>query len=115
MDIPVLGRFFGTTTDKIDRTELIMLITPHVIRNREQGQQITEDFKKSLSTVRNELDRMAREREKLQKRPLEQKPSLPGPSGDVAPPLNPVAPAFCYPGGHARMIGRAEPWRMIRG
>src|SRR6266576_292443 len=93
MDLPVLGRFFGTTTDKVDRTELIMLITPHVIRNREQGQQITEDFKKSLSTVRNELDRMAREREKLQKQPLEQKPTLPGPSGDVAPPPNPVAPA----------------------
>ncbi len=93
MDIPVIGRFFGTTTDTIDRTELIMLITPHVIRNRDQGQQVTEDFKKSLSTVRDELERIAREREKLQRRPLEQKPALPGPSGDVAPPPNPPAPS----------------------
>lgn len=93
MDIPVVGRLFGTTAERIDRTELIMLITPHVIRNREQAQQITEDFKKSLATVRNELERIAREREKLQQRPLEQKPTLPGPSGDVAQPPNPAAPS----------------------
>src|SRR5439155_7582877 len=90
-----IGRFFGSTADTLDRTELIMLITPHVIRSRDQAEQITEDFKKSLSTVRNELDRMAREREKLQQRPLlEQKPTLPGPSGDGPPPPNPPpAPA----------------------
>jgi cell division septation protein DedD len=88
MDIPVIGRFFGSTTDLTDRTELIMLITPHVIRNRDESRQVTEDFKKSLSTVRNELERMAREREKLQQRPLEEKPALPGPSGDPAPAPN---------------------------
>ncbi len=88
MDIPVIGRFFGTTSDAILRTELIMLITPHVIFSRDQGQQVTEDFKKSLATVRNELDRIARERQKLQQQPLQQPqtPAPPGPSGDVAPP-----------------------------
>jgi hypothetical protein len=91
MDLPVIGRLFGTTSDNIDRTELIMLITPHVIRNREQAQQITDDFKKSLSTVRNELERMAREREKLQQKPLQDKPTLPGPSSDQPP--KPPAPA----------------------
>lgn len=87
MDIPVIGRFFATNSDDITRTELIMLITPHVIYTRDQGQQVTEDFKKSLATVRNELDRIARERQKLQQQPLEQPqaPALPGPSGDVAP------------------------------
>ncbi|MCZ6770328.1 MAG: hypothetical protein O7D93_13890, partial [Acidobacteria bacterium] len=34
MDIPVFGRFFGRTSDEIDRTELIILITPHVIRSK---------------------------------------------------------------------------------
>ena len=97
MDIPVIGRFFGSTNDSTDRTELIMLITPHVIRNRDESRQVTEDFKKSLSTVRNELERMAREREKLQQRPLEEKPALPGPLGDPAPapnlPATPPPPA----------------------
>ncbi|HEY1234609.1 MAG TPA: hypothetical protein VGH22_14625, partial [Candidatus Binatia bacterium] len=49
MDIPVVGRFFATNIDDILRTELIMLITPHVIYSRDQGQQVTEDFKKSLA------------------------------------------------------------------
>jgi general secretion pathway protein D len=88
MDIPVIGRFFGSTKDSTDRTELIMLITPHVIRNREESGQVTADFKKSLSTIRNELERMSREREKLQQLPLEQTPTLPGPSGD-RPPIPP--------------------------
>lgn len=97
MDIPVIGRFFGTTADMIARTELVMLITPHVIRNREEGQQITEDFKKSLASVRNELERMSREREKLQQIPLPQSPALPGPSGGPAPPVNSIAPAPAPP------------------
>jgi general secretion pathway protein D len=97
MDIPVIGRFFGSTTNKIDRTELIMLLTPHVIRNRDQAQQVTEDFKKSLSSLRNELDRMAKERVRLQQQPVEPKPALPGPSSDPVPPppgasLSPFAP-----------------------
>jgi cell division septation protein DedD len=91
MDLPVLGRFFGSTSDTTDRTELIMLITPHVTRNRDQSNQITEDFKKSLSTVRNELERMSREREKLQQRPFQDRPTLPGPSGDA--PTIPPSPA----------------------
>ena len=102
MDIPVIGRFFGSTTNKIDRTELIMLLTPHVIRSRDQAQQVTEDFKKSLSSLRNELDRMAKERARLQQQPVEPKPALPGPSSDPVPPppgaslspFGPNAPVF---------------------
>jgi general secretion pathway protein D len=93
MDLPVIGRLFGSTNDTTDRTELIMLITPHVIRSREQGQQVTEDFKKSLSTVRNELERMAKERAKLQQQPLQDRPTLPGPSSDQPPNPPPPAPA----------------------
>lgn len=60
MDIPVLGRFFGTTTDEIDRTELVMLITPHVIRSREEAKSVTEEFKERLSSVAREIERMKR-------------------------------------------------------
>jgi len=93
MDIPVFGRFFGTTSDTLDRTELIMLITPHVVRNRDEAKQVTEDFKKSLSAVRNELERMGRERQNLQQRPLENRPALPGPLSDPPPIPNPPPPA----------------------
>jgi general secretion pathway protein D len=64
MDVPVIGRFFGTTSETLDRTELVMLITPHVIRSRGEGQIVTEEFKSRLSTVRNELERLRRDRER---------------------------------------------------
>ena len=110
MDIPVFGRFFGTTTDTLDRTELIMLITPHVVRNRDEARQVTEDFKKSLSAVRNELERMGRERQNLQQRPVENRPALPGPLSDPPPIPNPPPPApapsalLLMPGASARSV-----------
>ena len=64
MDVPVLGRFFRTTSDDTTRTELIMLITPHVIRNRSEGTAVTEEFKSKLSTLRNDLERMRLNRER---------------------------------------------------
>ena len=90
MDLPVVGRFFSTTSDESERTELIMLITPHVVRNRDDSQQVTESFKNSLGIIRNELERMTREKEKLLQNappPLPQ-PAAPGPSGDQPPAPN---------------------------
>ena len=78
MDLPVFGRFFSTTSDEVDRTELIMLISPNVIRNRVESRTVTEDFKNKLSTLRNELEKFRREQEKL-------KPKYKQPSGPVLP------------------------------
>src|SRR4030095_14349817 len=64
MDIPVIGRFFRTTTDAIIRTDLIMLITPHVVSNRSQGTAVTEELKSKLSLLRDELERMRLDRER---------------------------------------------------
>jgi general secretion pathway protein D len=44
MDIPVLGVAFRSDNDTVERTELIILITPYVIRNREEARDVTEDF-----------------------------------------------------------------------
>ena len=88
MDIPVVGRFFGTTTDETQRTELIMLITPRVIRGRDEAVTVSDEFKSKLGAVRNELERMAREREKS-------KPPVP-PANEpppVTPPTREEAPA----------------------
>ncbi|MBI2359494.1 MAG: hypothetical protein HYV04_11445 [Deltaproteobacteria bacterium] len=82
MDIPVFGRFFGTTTDEVDRTELLMLITPHVIRSRQEAKSVTEEFKERLSTASRELERLQKERE-----------------GKKAPPSKPAPPAAKEPSG----------------
>lgn len=93
MDVPVIGRFFGTTSETTDRTELVMLITPHVIRSRGEGQIVTEEFKSKLSTVRNELERLRRDREReLEKQKARtEKPVVPTPPVQMPPPPPPAS------------------------
>jgi len=88
MDIPVIGRFFGTTNNESSRTELIMLITPRVVRNFDEARNVTAEFKSKVSTVRTELERIERDREKSQPKPSpEQLPPMPAP-----PPSYPQTP-----------------------
>lgn len=94
MDLPVLGRFFGSTTDHSTRTELVILITPHVSRNIDESRSVTQELKNKLSDVKNELDRLEREKEKRQSTPqVEPKVVPPGPSGSQPPAPNLSAPA----------------------
>jgi general secretion pathway protein D len=94
MDIPVVGRFFGTTSDESRRTELIMLITPRVIRGRDEAEIVSEEFKSQMRAVRNELERIARERAKnLPKPPPVEMPPVPEPSIEMPRPAPSKAPA----------------------
>jgi general secretion pathway protein D len=47
-DIPVLGWLFGTHTTDLTRTELIVLITPHVVRNSWDANAITQELQRKL-------------------------------------------------------------------
>ena len=49
--IPVLGKLFGQTRDEIRRTELLVMITPRVIRNRDEAKGVTEEFKRKLRGI----------------------------------------------------------------
>ncbi len=49
--IPVLGALFGTTTRGTNRSELIILITPHVILTHEDADLATEELKQKLREV----------------------------------------------------------------
>jgi general secretion pathway protein D len=48
-DVPVLGNLFKTKDDKIDRTELIISITPNVIRDDSQIAAVTSEFRDSIN------------------------------------------------------------------
>ncbi|MEW9624651.1 type II secretion system secretin GspD [Rhodanobacter geophilus] len=50
--IPILGRLFGTTNRTRNRTELIVLITPRVIRNSEEARQITDDYQQGFESLK---------------------------------------------------------------
>jgi general secretion pathway protein D len=53
--IPGLGILFGDTSNSTSRTELIVLITPHVIRTREELDASTEQLKSKLNEVQKLL------------------------------------------------------------
>ena len=47
-DLPILGHLFRTDTQKSDRTELIVLITPYIISDDDDAKAITEAFRRQL-------------------------------------------------------------------
>jgi general secretion pathway protein D len=51
-EIPLLGSLFGQSSRHVTRNELIILITPHVIRTVERLQEMTQELKDSLRSVR---------------------------------------------------------------
>lgn len=49
--LPVIGLLFGTKARNIDRTELLVLITPRAIPDRGTALQVTEEFRLKLHTL----------------------------------------------------------------
>ena len=94
MDLPVFGRFFGTTSDSSRRTELIILLKPSVIRNRAESWQVTNDFKSKLDSVKAELERMARDRKAHERKLKPQDQSAPAEHMHENPPSPPPAPVL---------------------
>ena len=98
MDLPVVGRFFGATSETSTKTELIMLITPRVIRNREEAREVTAEFKNKLNTVRNELEKFRadqerdQQRQRLLRQPLPPAPATQIPQEDI--PIQPAPPTL---------------------
>ncbi|MBI5591145.1 MAG: type II secretion system secretin GspD [Deltaproteobacteria bacterium] len=50
-DIPVLGYLFGAVSKQLTKTELIIMITPHVIKNRSQADEITREFSQKVKDL----------------------------------------------------------------
>ena len=56
-DVPILGTLFGSKTRTKDKTELVVLITPRVVKSRQDAGLITDEFKRKLSGIyENNLD-----------------------------------------------------------
>ncbi|MFH0994554.1 MAG: type II secretion system secretin GspD [Pseudomonadota bacterium] len=50
-DVPVLGYLFGGMSKANTKTELIFMITPHVIKNRSEADQITREFAQKVADL----------------------------------------------------------------
>lgn len=51
-DIPILGYLFKTTSNTADRTELLVLLTPRVVRGQADSRAITEEPRRPLQAAR---------------------------------------------------------------
>jgi general secretion pathway protein D len=49
--IPILGALFGSTDNNKERTELMMMISPRIIRNREEATGITAEIRRRLISL----------------------------------------------------------------
>ncbi|MFQ5938619.1 MAG: hypothetical protein ACE5KL_00920, partial [Alphaproteobacteria bacterium] len=50
-DIPIFGSFFKTTSLVTERTELLVLITPRVVRTRQEARTVTNELRQRLRAV----------------------------------------------------------------
>jgi general secretion pathway protein D len=89
-DIPIIGALFGTKTEDERRTELLVLITPRVVRNQTEARRVTDELRRRLSKV-GKLSRIAAPPMPIAKpdrtRPPEEPagPSEPTPAADKKP------------------------------
>ena len=51
VNIPVLGRLFGSTSRNTSRVELIVLITPQVINNADDAQNVTDEYRTRFESL----------------------------------------------------------------
>ncbi len=48
-DLPIVGSAFRNKSDSRERTELLVLITPNVVRNGNEARQVSEEFRRRLA------------------------------------------------------------------
>ena len=92
MDIPVLGAFFRDDRNGATRTELLVLITPYVIRNREEAREVTGAFSENVKGLKV-FSRKLQERRAIRRlRPPDPASRPTAAPPDAAPAAEPAAP-----------------------
>ncbi len=52
-DVPVIGNLFKKTTTSLLKTELLIFLTPHIIKSTEDLKEITQDSNQKLKTIQD--------------------------------------------------------------
>jgi general secretion pathway protein D len=105
--LPILGRLFGSTHDSNDKTEIVLSITPHLIRNIQRPAASVSEFGAGTeASFRRRPDNSARPAAQLPAapgaRPLPAPPAAQAPATPAAAPASqggavPVAPISTSP------------------
>jgi general secretion pathway protein D len=62
--IPLLGALFGTHDFEDTKTELILLMTPHIIADSSQSNAVTREFREKVDKIQRELEKKEKEKKK---------------------------------------------------
>jgi len=54
--IPIIGYLFGSTSVTTRRTELLVMVTPHVIHSQEEADILTRQFQDKVRTIKKRLE-----------------------------------------------------------
>jgi len=84
--IPVLGYLFGESTDEDRRVEIIVLLTPHVIKNQAEARNVTHDYIDRMAKTGK--DRITREELLKNGAPRKTEDSIEQPGPEVQPQRN---------------------------
>jgi general secretion pathway protein D len=109
-ELPLVGRLFGTTIDDNQRTEIVLSITPHLVRTVQRPSAGASEFNAGTETN-------FRRRPDLSERlPAAAAPVQPGQVGTIAPAINPnintgprIAPPVLPPPGVRQPVRPATP------
>jgi general secretion pathway protein D len=52
MDLPYVGPLFSLRNDQVDRTELIVLITPRIVHDEHEADEVSEELREKLPMIR---------------------------------------------------------------
>lgn len=62
--IPLLGYLFSNTEDTQIKTELVIMVTPRVISNQEDADELMAQFKERIKLIRSDLNRIQKKEKK---------------------------------------------------
>jgi general secretion pathway protein D len=68
-DIPGLGALFGSQNDTRERTELLVFLTPRVVRSAPAAAAVTEDLRKALDGVRAAMTEFEQRKDDIPRMP----------------------------------------------
>jgi general secretion pathway protein D len=88
--IPVVGGLFGTQQSKSQKTETIIVMTPHIITDAVQSRTVTQEFREKVRGIQEEI-----RRREAGEAPPPKPPSPSVPPAQVPPPKTP--PSYEFP------------------
>ena len=62
--IPVLGALFGYQTKSVNATETILMMTPHVITDLHESNQVTQEFREKVQGIKKALEMKEKEKKR---------------------------------------------------